>query len=557
MSLPSTERNHFLKEIIAKDLESGKYRQHQGACPVVTRFPPEPNGYLHIGHAKSICLNFGLAKEFHGRCHLRMDDTDPSKESIEYVESIKRDVNWLGFQWDAMYYASDYFEKFYAYAVALIKAGRAYVCSLNDEEIRKTRGTVTESGQNSPYRERSVEENLDLLEQMRQGKFPDGAHTVRAKIDMANPNMKMRDPLLYRIRHAHHYHTLDAWCIYPMYDFAHPISDALEGITYSICTLEFENNRELYDWVLDACGFEKPRTQQYEFARLSLSYTVMSKRKLLALIENGLVSGWDDPRLPTLSGMRRRGVTPEALRRFCDDIGIAKANSQVEMAQLEFAIRDDLNQKAPRTLAVMNPLKVVITNYPAGEEEWLDAPLFPHDIPLEGSRKLPFSREVYIERDDFMEVPPKGYYRLAPGAKVRLRHAFIIECQDVIKNAAGEVTEIHCTYDPTTKSGLSTEVKVKGTIHWVSISHAIPVELRLYDRLFSESQPDQDTPINPDSLNVKRGFVEPYTAQNANATTRFQFERLGYFYKDLPDSTDDLLVFNRIIGLKDSWGNKK
>jgi glutaminyl-tRNA synthetase len=540
----------FIHDIIDEHLRAGRY---QG---IVTRFPPEPNGYLHIGHAKSICLNFGLANDYGGVCHLRMDDTDPTKESVEYVESIMNDVRWLGFDWQGkMFYASDYFEKLYRFAVKLLQEGKAYVDSLNEEEIRKYRGTVTEAGKPSPFRNRSVEENLDLFERMRRGEFADGAHVVRARIDMANPNMKMRDPLLYRIRKAHHYRTADDWCIYPMYDFAHPLSDAMEGITHSICTLEFENNRELYDWMLEACGFSEPRPHQYEFARLNLNYTVMSKRKLLQLVEEKHVSGWDDPRLPTISGLRRRGYTAEAIRNFCRAIGVAKANSTVDMAQLEHAIRDDLNQKVPRVLCVLRPLKVVITNYPEGQTEELDAPYYPHDVPKEGSRKLPFSREIVIERDDFMENPPKGYYRLSPGAEVRLRHGYIIKCDDVIKDTAGNVVELHCSYDPLTRSGAPNAVdrKVKGTIHWISVQHGGPVEVRLYDRLYTLENPEGITDLNPESLEVLSGSVAEPSLAMAEAGSRFQFERQGYFCADAVDSKPGKPVFNRIVTLKDTW----
>lgn len=547
-----TRPTDFLHDIVDQDIRTGKYG---GA--VITRFPPEPNGYLHIGHAKSICLNFGLAQDYGGVCHLRMDDTDPTKESVEYVESIMHDIRWLGFDWQGkMFYASDYFPKLYEFAVKLIEEGKAYVDSLNEQEIREYRGTVTEPGKPSPYRERSVAENLDLFARMKKGEFADGAHVLRARLDMANPNMKMRDPLLYRIRHAHHYRTGDEWCIYPMYDFAHPISDALEGITYSICTLEFENNRELYDWVLDACGFAKPRTQQYEFARLNLNYAVMSKRKLLQLVEEKHMSGWDDPRMPTISGMRRRGVTPEALRNFCRTIGVAKANSTVDFAQLEHAIRDDLNQKVPRILCVLRPLKVVITNFPEGRTEMLDGSYYPHDVPLEGSRPIPFTREIYIERDDFMENPPKGYFRLSPGAEVRLRHAYIIRCDEVVKDAQGNIVELHCTYDPQTKSGdpNAVERKVKTALHWVSATEGVPVEVRLYDRLYTVEAPEGVSDLNPNSLEViPQAIVEPAVAK-AEPGSRFQFERQGFFFVDPVDSKPGAPKFNRIVTLKDSWG---
>jgi glutaminyl-tRNA synthetase len=547
-------RSDFVRDIVAADLGAGKY---QG---VVTRFPPEPNGFLHIGHAKSICLNFGIAQDFNGHCHLRMDDTDPTKEDVSYVNSIQEDIQWLGFAWgQTLYYASDYFDQFYACALQLIKEGKAYVDSLNEQEIREYRGTVTAAGKESPYRARSITENLDLFERMRAGAFPDGAHVLRAKADMANPNMKMRDPLLYRIRHAHHYRTGDKWCIYPMYDFAHPISDALEKITHSICTLEFENNRELYDWVLTQCGFQEPRPHQYEFARLNLNYAVMSKRKFLELVEKKFVSGWDDPRMPTISGLRRRGYTSEAIRQFCDDIGVAKANSTVDMAQLEFAIRDDLNRKVPRVLAVLHPLKVVIENYPAEKSETLDAALYPYDVPKEGSRALPFERELYIEQEDFLENPPAGYFRLTPGGEVRLRHAYIIKCEQVIKDASGQVIELRCSYDPQTRSGDSKAIerKVKGTIHWVPANHAKKMTVRLYDRLFNTESPSGPEDLNPHSLEtITSAYVEPWVAE-AEPGSRFQFERQGYFYLDptdyKPGDKANQLVFNRIVSLKDSW----
>lgn len=545
----------FIRTIINEHLKTGEY-----AGRVVTRFPPEPNGYLHIGHAKSICLNFGIANDYPGGvCHLRMDDTDPTKEDMDYVESIQRDVQWLGFQWKSpMFYASDYFEPLYQYALALIENGKAYVCSLNEQEIREYRGNLTEPGKDSPYRSRSVAENLDLFKRMRGGEFPDGAHVLRAKIDMANPNIKMRDPLLYRIRHAHHYRAGDQWPIYPLYDFAHCLSDSLERITHSICTLEFENNRELYDWILEAVGVETPRPHQYEFARLNLNYTVMSKRKLLQLVEENHVSGWDDPRLPTISGLRRRGYTPEAIRNFCKAIGIAKSNSMVDMSQLEFSIRDDLNQKVPRVLGVLRPLKVVIENYPEGKSEELDAPYYPHDVPKEGSRQLPFSREIYIEQDDFMENPPKNYYRLSPGSEVRLRHAYIIKCERVIKDAQGNIIELRCAYDPATKSGADTGEtrQVKGTIHWVSIAHAVPAEIRLYDRLYNTEQPEDSTELNPNSLQVLAECYVESSLASAEPGSRYQFERQGYFCADAVDSKPGKLVFNRIVTLKDTWAKQ-
>jgi glutaminyl-tRNA synthetase len=554
-NINTLKHTDFIRTIIEEDNQSGKYGGR-----VETRFPPEPNGFLHIGHAKSICLNFGIAQDYHGVCHLRMDDTDPTKEDVSYVNSIMTDVRWLGFDWgEHLYYASDYFEKLYTYAVSMIKQGKAYVCSLNEQEIREHRGTVTQPGKECCYRKRSIEENLQLFDQMRAGKFEDGAHVLRAKIDMASPNMKMRDPLLYRIRHANHYRTGTQWCIYPMYDFAHCLSDYMERITHSICTLEFENNRELYDWILAALDLEKPCPQQYEFARLNLNYTVMSKRKLLELVESKQVMGWDDPRLPTISGLRRRGYTPESIRNFCEMIGIAKANSTVDISQLEYCIRDDLNPKVPRVLCVLRPLKVIIDNYPENDTEMLDAPYYPHDVPQEGSRPLPFSRELYIEQDDFMENPPKGYYRLSPGGEVRLRHAYVIRCDRVVKDEqSGQVTALHCTYFPETKSGSATDQrKVKGTIHWVSAPHAKPMEVRLYDRLFTEAAPEADTPINPNSLEViPHALVEPSVAKTKPGD-RFQFERQGYFFVDPVDTQTGKLVFNRIVSLKDSWAKQK
>ena len=460
-----TQPLDFIREIVAADVAAGAYSGR-----VMTRFPPEPNGYLHIGHAKSICLNFGVAQDFGGVCNLRFDDTDPETEDLKFVQSIQNDVRWLGFDWDdRLFFASDYYEQLFDYAVQLIRAGKAYVDSLNEEEIRAYRGTVNEPGRESPYRGRSVAENLDLFERMRAGEFPDGAHVLRAKIDMASPNMKMRDPLLYRIRHAHHYRTGDTWSVYPMYDYAHPLSDAIEGVTHSICTLEFENNRDIYDWLLGNTQ-QPPRPRQYEFARLNLDFTVMSKRKLLLLVEEGLVAGWDDPRLPTLAGMRRRGVTPEAIRSFCDRIGVAKANSRVDISLLEHCIRDDLNFRAPRVMGVLRPLKLVVDNYPVEQTEIFNAPYWPRDVPKNASRPVPFSREIYIERDDFMEDPPDDFYRLAPGREVRLRFAYIVKCIDVVKDAAGQVVELHCTYDPDTKGGSAPKgrKKVQGTIHWVS-----------------------------------------------------------------------------------------
>ncbi len=502
------ESQDFMRALVAEDQRSGRYGGR-----VVTRFPPEPNGYLHIGHAKSICLNFGIAQEFGGVCHLRMDDTNPETEDMEFVATIQETIHWLGFDWgEHLYYASDYSQQLYDFAEQLIQLGRAYVDDLSDQEIREYRGTVTEPGRESPFRSRSVAENLDLFRRMRAGEFPDGSKVLRAKGNMASPNMKMRDPLLYRIRHATHYRTGDDWCIYPFYDFAHPLSDQIEHVTHSICTLEFENNREIYDWLLDSL-VEEPRPHQHEFARLNLDYTVMSKRKLLQLVEEKHVAGWDDPRLPTIAGLRRRGVTPSAIRSFAERIGVAKSNSRVEMSLLESCIRDDLNPVAPRVMAVLRPLKLVIDNYPAGETEWLDAAYFPHDIPREGSRKVPFTRELYIERGDFMEQPPKGFYRLAPGREVRLRHAYIVTCTDVVKNEAGEVIEIHCTYDPETRSGAQgAHKKTQTAIQWVSVAHAVPATVRLYDRLLRVADPDAEgiafkDALNPDALVEIRGAV--------------------------------------------------
>jgi glutaminyl-tRNA synthetase len=549
----------FMRRIIDEDV-----LEHRHGGKVATRFPPEPNGFLHIGHAKSICLNFGIAEEYNGACHLRFDDTDPTKEDARYEQSIQEDVRWLGFDWkDNLFHASDYFDQMYDYAVELIKSEKAYVCELNEEELREYRGTVTSPGRLSPYAKRSVGENLDLFHRMKSGEFPDGSYVLRARIDMASSNMKMRDPLLYRIRHSHHYKTGDKWCIYPMYDYAHPISDAIEGITHSICTLEFENNRELYDWVLNNIHAKFPyKPHQYEFARLDLQYTVMSKRKLLQLVENKHVNGWDDPRLPTIAGLRRRGCTPESIKKFCELVGIAKSNSSVEMAQFEFCLRDDLNAKAPRVMAVLRPLKVVIDNYPADRVEELEASYWPHDIPKIGSRMVPFTKELYIEKDDFLESPPKDFFRLAPGREVRLRYGYCITCTHVDKDdSTGEIIAVHCTYDPETKSGGSPMGrKVKGTIHWVS-SNSLVGEIRLYDRLLSEAHLDQDSDflshINPHSLEVLTDCrVEP-SLEAAKAGDRYQFERQGYFFVDLIDSKPGNLVFNRIVTLKDSWGKKQ
>ncbi len=550
----------FIREIIRADMRKGTY-----GGKVLTRFPPEPNGWLHIGHAKSITLNFGVAAEFGGLCNLRFDDTNPETEDPAFVEAIQRDIRWLGFDWDdRLYFASDYFDQFYEFAVQLVKMGKAYVDSLSEDEIREYRGTVLTPGRPSPYRDRSVEENLDLLERMRRGEFPDGAHVLRAKIDMASPNMKMRDPLLYRIRHAHHYRTGDKWCIYPFYDYAHPLSDAIEGITHSICTLEFENNREIYDWLVDNL-IEPPQPRQYEFARLNLDYTVMSKRKMLQLVNEGYVSGWDDPRMSTIAGLRRRGVTPQAIRTFSEKVGVAKANSRVDIALLEYCIRDDLNYRAPRVMCVLRPLKVVITNYPEGQVEELDAPYWPHDVPKEGSRLVPFAREIYIERDDFMEDPPKSFYRLAPGREVRLRYGYIIKCEEVIKDPqTGEVTELRCTYDPATQGGAAPQGrKVRGAIHWVSAQHALPVEVRLYDRLFLKPNPDDveegktfKDNLNPNSMEVvTEARIEPSVGDDPPGS-RYQFERLGYFVSDIVESSPGKLVYNRIITLRDSWAKQ-
>jgi len=546
---------HFIKQIIAEDVQNGK---NDGR--VHTRFPPEPNGYLHIGHAKSICLNFGLAEEFNGPCNLRFDDTDPSKESVEYVESIKEDVRWLGFDWaDRQYHASDYFEQLFEYALQLIKAGKAYVDSLSADEIREYRGTLTRPGKNSPYRDRPVAENLDMFERMRTGEFKDGEHVLRAKIDMAAPNMIMRDPTLYRIRHVAHYRTGNMWCIYPMYDFTHCLSDSIEQVTHSLCTLEFENNRRLYDWVLDQLEVYHPR--QIEFARLNLTYTVLSKRKLIQLVQQGHVSGWDDPRMPTISGLRRRGYTPAAIRNFCDRIGVARSDNMVELALLEYCIREDLNKSAPRVMGVLRPLKVVIENYPQDKQEELEAINNPED-PSMGSRRVPFSRELYIERDDFMEAPPRKFFRLAPGREVRLRYAYFITCQDVVKDPdSGEVVELHCTYDPATRGGDAPDGrKVKATLHWVSAKHAVRAEVRLYNQLFTVENPgdveegkDFTDTLNPDSLETLTDCqLEPGLAAAAPGD-RFQFERLGYFCADAKDCTANRPVFNRTVTLRDTW----
>ncbi len=547
---------NFITEIVDAD-----QRQHR--YPTVrTRFPPEPNGYLHIGHAKSICLNFGLALDYGGECNLRFDDTNPETESAEFAEAIKRDVQWLGFAWSRELYASDSFERLYECAVQLIRDGVAYVDSLSDADISEYRGTITAAGRPSPHRDRGVEENLELFRRMRAGEFPNGVHVLRAKIDLASRNMKLRDPVLYRIVHAAHYHTGTRWRIYPLYDFAHPLSDAFEDISHSLCTLEFENNRAIYDWLLERlrgkCAIPaEPRPYQYEFARLNLDYTVLSKRKLIRLVEGGHVQGWDDPRLPTLSGLRRRGVTPEAIREFVYRIGVAKANSRVNPGIFEAAVRDDLNIRAPRVLAVLRPLRVVITNYPAGKVEPLDAAYWPRDVAREGSRTVPFSRELYIERDDFMETPPPGFHRLTPGGRARLRYAYVIRCDEVVKDGGGAIVELRCSYEPDTLGRRPEGGAVKGTIHWLSIPHALPAEIRLYDRLFTVPDPDAAEgefaeTLNPESLRVAEGFVEP-SVRDDPADLRYQFERLGYFWRDPTDSSADRLVFNRIVTLRDSW----
>ena len=541
----------FIRAIIVQDQAAGK---HEGR--VATRFPPEPNGYLHIGHAKSICLNFGVAAEFGGTCNLRFDDTNPTKEDVEYVDSIMEDVRWLGFAWHGEpRYASDYFETLYQYAEHLIAHGLAYVDSLSSEEIREHRGTLTEPGRKSPYRDRGVEENLDLFRRMRAGEFEDGAHVLRAKIDMASPNINLRDPVLYRIRRAHHQRTGDVWCIYPMYDFAHPPSDAIEYITHSLCTLEFEDHRPLYDWLVEHLPVPA-RPRQIEFARLNLTYTVTSKRRLLQLVEEGHVSGWDDPRMPTIVGMRRRGYTPEAIRTFCDRIGVAKRENIVDVALLEHAVRDDLNKRAPRVMGVLRPIRLVIENYPENQAEEFEVAVNPED-PGAGTRRVPFSRVLYIERDDFREDPPKKFFRLAPGREVRLRGAYFVTCTGVVKDSSGAITELRCAYDPATRSGNAPDGrKVKATLHWVSAPHAIDAEVRLYDRLFTSEAPgargDCRTDLNPDSLEVLRGCkLEPGIA-SAHPGARFQFERLGYFCVD-PDSRPGTIVFNRTVTLKDTW----
>lgn len=541
--------SNFIKNIIIDDLKFGKHQQ------IITRFPPEPNGYLHIGHAKSITLNFELADEFNGKTNLRFDDTNPVKEDTEYVESIIEDVKWLGFEWEQLFFASDYFDEMYNRAVLLIKKGKAYVCDLTAEEVKKYRGTLTETGIISPYRNRSVEENLDLFDRMRKGEFKDGERTLRAKIDMNSPNINMRDPVIYRIAHASHHNTGDKWCIYPMYDYAHPIEDAIEDITHSICTLEFEDHRPLYDWVIQECEM-KSKPRQIEFARLNVTNTVMSKRKLKILVDEKVVDGWDDPRMPTIAGLRRRGFTPDAIKSFCREIGVAKTNSTVDYQMLEHFIREDLKLKTPRTMAVLKPLKVVITNYPENQTEMLEVETN-SDAPEMGSHQMPFSREIYIEQEDFMEDPPKKYHRLFPGNEVRLKHAYFILCNEVIKDDLGNIVELHCTYDPETKSGTGfSGRKVKGTIHWVDAKHGSPAEFRLYDALiFDEDQEDGKTfldQLNPNSLQVLRGYVEP-VMKDAKIHDKFQFFRHGYFNVDSKDSTPEKLVFNRIVALKSSF----
>lgn len=555
--MADVKTSNFIRNIIDEDLRSGRYAQG-----IHTRFPPEPNGYLHIGHAKSICLNFGVAEDYNGLCNLRFDDTNPTKENVEYVDSIQEDIRWLGFSWgERRFYASDYFAQLYEYAVALIRKGLAYVDDLTADEIRAYRGTLTEPGKESPWRNRSVEENLDLFARMRAGEFPDGARVLRAKIDMASPNLVMRDTVIYRIAHVPHHRTGDAWCIYPMYDFAHPLSDAVEGITHSLCTLEFEEHRPFYDWLLESLGFpagERPR--QIEFARLNLSGAITSKRKLRQLVEEGHVRGWDDPRMPTISGMRRRGYPPAAVRAFCEEIGVAKSNSTVDSAMLEHSVRDELNRNAPRVMAVLRPLKLVLTNYPEGETKYLLAENSPTHG---GQRYVPFGRELYIDREDFMEDAPKKFFRLKPGGEVRLKHAYIIKCDEVIKDASGEITELRCTYDPDTRSGgTAANRKVRGTIQWVSAEHALTAEVRLYESLLRETAAGEEEPehfidaLNPHSLEILTDAkVEPSLRLTA-AGARYQFLRVGYFAVD-PDTTPDHIVFNRIVGLKDSWSKLK
>ncbi len=559
---PSAESGHidFIRAMVADDLESGKYGSR-----VATRFPPEPNGYLHIGHAKSICLNFGIAQEFGGTCNLRFDDTNPETEDETFAEAIAEDIKWLGFEWSERLHASDFFEQMYEWAEQMIRAGRAFVDSQSLDEIRMNRGTVKEPGRNSPFRDRSVEENLDLFRRMRAGEFADGEHVLRGTGDMAHPNMLMRDPLLYRIRHAHHYRTGDDWCIYPMYDYAHCLEDAIENITHSLCTLEFQNNREVYDWVLDSIGIEHPRPEQTEFARLNLDFTVLSKRKLIQLVEGGFVDGWDDPRMPTIAGMRRRGIPPEAIRSFCDMIGVADVDSRMDIGKLEYAIRDTLNWTAPRRLCVLDPLKVVVTSYDEDAVEWIDAAEFPHDVGKEGTRRMPFTRELWIERSDFMEDPVRKFRRLSPGTEVRLRNAYVVRCNEVVKDpVSGEVVELRCTHDPGTLGANPADGrKVRGTIHWVSANHGRRCKVRLYDRLFSVPNPDvvEDGGTFIDNLNpnsrqtIEGAWIEPAVTEDPPGT-RYQFERTGYFASDPEDSTAKALVFNRIVPLRDSWARQ-
>jgi glutaminyl-tRNA synthetase len=551
-SIESGVRSNFIRDIIIEDIKAGK---HGGR--VQTRFPPEPNGYLHIGHAKAICLDFGLAAEFGGRCNLRFDDTNPSREETEYVDSIMEDVRWLGFEWDGLFYASDYFGQLYQWAIRLINAGNAYVCDLTADEIREYRGTLTEPGRQSPYRDRSIEENLDLFERMKKGEFPDGSRTLRAKIDMASPNLNLRDPIMYRILHMEHHRTGGEWCIYPMYDYAHGQSDSIEMVTHSICTLEFENNRPLYNWFIEQLEIFPSR--QFEFDRLNITYTLLSKRKLLSLVQEGHVKAWDDPRMPTLTGMRRRGYTPEAIRSFCANTSVSKTNNTVELSALEYYVREDLNTRAPRVMAVLRPLRVVIDNYPDDLVEQMDAVNNPEDASM-GSRQVPFSKVLCIEQDDFREEPPKGYFRLALGREVRLRYGYLITCNSVVKDTNGNIVELHCTYDPATRGGNTPDGrKVKSTIHWVSAAHAVDSEVRLYDTLFAKENPNEleegqdfTANLNPHSLEVLSGCkVEP-SLREAAAGSRYQFERLGYFCVD-PDSASERLVFNRTIGLRDTW----
>jgi len=545
------ENKNFLRTIVEEDLKSGKYEE------IVTRFPPEPNGFPHIGHAKSIFINFGIARDYNGYCNLRMDDTNPTKEDTKYVEALKDAVEWLGYNFDnKVHFTSDYFPKIYEYAIKLIKMGKAYVDSVDEDEMRTLRGTVKVAGKRSKYASRSIQENLDLFAKMKEGEFKDGEHVLRAKIDMSAPNMKMRDPLMYRIRHAEHFRTGDEWAIYPMYDFAHCLSDYIEGVTHSICTLEFENNRDVYNWVLDTLELKPPRPYQHEFARLGINYTVMSKRKLLELVEGGYVEGWDDPRLPTIAGYKRKGYTPESILNFCDSVGVAKANSMVDVAQLEYSIRDDLNKKVPRVMCVIDPLKVTITNYDGSEE--IEASYYPDDVPKEGSRRLPFSREIYIERDDFDENPPKGYFRLTPKQPVRLKHAYIITYKEVVKDSSGKIIEIKAEYSADSKSGSDTSgIKVKSAIQWVDAKEAKEVEVRLYDRLFSSEAPEGIEDLNPNSLKIIKNALVERAVVIDKPDERFQFERQGYFYADPIDYKDNNPVFNKIVGLKDSWGKTK